>query len=113
MVRRSRIDRPLQWGIIALPFSRDQTARLWDTTSGAQLAVFRGHSRPVRHATFSPDGHKIVTTSGDKIVRVFNVYPTTQDLIDHARDVVPRELTPCERKRFFLPVEGEVGNCPN
>ena len=93
--------------------SRDQTARLWDATSGAQLAVLPGHSRPVRQATFSPDGRKIVTTSGDRIVRVFNVYPTTQDLIDHARSIVPRQLTPCERKRFFLPVEGEVGDCPN
>ena len=93
--------------------SRDETARLWDAISGAQLAKLPGHTRPVLHAAFSPDGRKIVTTSGDKIVRVFNVYPTTQALIDHARSVVPRQLTPCERKRFFLPVEGEVGDCPN
>ena len=72
-----------------------------------------GHSRPVRYAAFSPDGRRVVTVSGDKTVLVFNVYPTTQDLIDHARAVVPRELTPCERKHFFLPVEGGVGDCPN
>ncbi len=38
------------------------------------------------------------------------MFPTTQGLIDHAKAVVPRELTPCERKRFFLPVEGGVGD---
>ncbi len=46
-------------------------------------------------------------------MRAFNAYPTTQALIDHARAIVPRELSPCERKRFFLPVEGEVGDWPN
>ncbi len=52
-------------------------------------------------------------SSGDNIVRVFNIYPTTQDLIDHASSIVPRELTPCERLRFFLPVDGDVADCPN
>jgi hypothetical protein len=32
-------------------------------------------------------------------------------LIDYAKSVVPRKLTPCQRKRFFLPVEGDVGEC--
>ncbi len=58
-------------------------------------------------------GRHIVTSSSDKTARIFNVYPTTQDLIDHAKSIVPRDLTPCERKRFFLPVEAEVGDCPN
>jgi hypothetical protein len=33
-------------------------------------------------------------------------------LIDHARSIVPRQLTACERKRFFLPAESGVGDCP-
>jgi hypothetical protein len=33
-------------------------------------------------------------------------------LIDHARSLVPRELTACERKRFFLPAESDVDDCP-
>ncbi len=93
--------------------STKKPPRRWDATSGAQLAELPGPNRPVRHAMFSPDGRKIVTNSGDKIVRVFNVYPTTQDLIDHARSVVPRQLTPCGRQRFFLPVESDAGSCPN
>jgi len=54
-----------------------------------------------------------VTASEDFTARIFNVFQTTQDLIDHARSIVPRQLTACERKRFFLPAEGEVGDCPN
>ncbi len=51
-----------------------------------------------------PDVTLIVTVSDDNIVRIFRVFPTTQDLIDHARAIVRRELAPCERKRLFLPV---------
>jgi hypothetical protein len=40
------------------------------------------------------------------------VFKTTQDLIDHARSIVPRQLTACERKRFFLPAQSNVGDCP-
>ena len=60
-----------------------------------------------------PQWAHVATVSGDKIVRVFNVYPTTQALMDHARSIGLRDLTPRERKRFFIPVEGEVGGCPN
>ncbi len=45
--------------------------------------------------------------------RGFRVFSTTQDLIDHAKSIVPCQLMPYGRKRFFLTVEGEVGNCPN
>ncbi len=35
------------------------------------------------------------------------------DAIGSGVAIVPRELTTCERKRFFLPANGEVGDCPN
>ncbi len=93
--------------------SRDGTARLWKVETGAEFAKLPGHTEAVKYAAFSPDGTLVATVSDDTIGRVFRVFPTTQALIDHARSVVPRELTPCERKRFFLPVEGGVGDCPN
>ena len=71
------------------------------------------HGERASYATFSPDGTRLVRVSGDNNARIVPVFPTTQALIDHARSVMPRELTPCERKRFFLPVEGEVEDCPN
>ncbi len=90
--------------------SRDSTPRLWDAEKGTQIALLPGHERQVWNVAFSPDGKRVLTASVDSTARIFSVFQTTQDLIDHANSIVPRELTPCERKRFFLPVE--IGDCP-
>ena len=47
--------------------SWDDTARVWDTTSGRELATLRGYS-----AAFSPDGMRIVTASWDNTARVWD-----------------------------------------
>ena len=88
------------------PTTRDRhvPARLWEDDSGIEIAFLPGPTKPVWHAAFSPDGTRIVTVSDDNIARIFRVFPTTQGPIDHARSIVRRELAPCERKRFFLPV---------
>ena len=53
-------------------------------------------------AAFSPDGARIVTASDDNTARIWRVFPTTQDLVDYARSIMPRELTPEQRRKFFL-----------
>jgi hypothetical protein len=55
----------------------------------------------------------IAIIGGEESVRIVRAFPTPHDLIDYAHSIVPRGLTPCERRRFFLPVEGEVANCPS
>ena len=92
--------------------SKDKTARLWDAASGQLLATLSGHQGSVNHAAFSPDGARVVTASSDDTARLWRVFSKTQDLIDYANrikplvsdgnTVKPRELTPEERKRFFL-----------
>ena len=42
--------------------SEDETARVWDATSGRQIAVL-AHGQEVFSASFSPDGTRIVTAS--------------------------------------------------
>jgi WD40 repeat protein len=42
--------------------SRDQTARIWDTATGKEIAVLR-HKGHVASAAFSPDGSRIITAS--------------------------------------------------
>jgi hypothetical protein len=44
----------------------------------------------------------VVTASDDGTARLWRVFHTTQELIDYARSIVPRQLTPEERKAFFL-----------
>jgi len=51
--------------------SDDNTARVWDATSGHRLQVLRGHTGPVVSATFNPDGTRIVTGAYDNTARVW------------------------------------------
>ncbi len=62
-----------------------------------------------RLATPGQDGHFELFRARAQILKVF---PSTQPLIDHARAVVLRELTLCERKRYFLSVPDMAENCP-
>ncbi|CAN5394177.1 adenylate/guanylate cyclase domain-containing protein [soil metagenome] len=97
--------------------SQNRTVRLWDTRSGQQIAVLAdqpgkaGVKAGLTRAAFSSDGTRIAVLSGEENVRVIRAFPTLQSLIDYAHNIVPRELTPCERKRYFLRVVGEVGDC--
>ncbi len=52
--------------------SKDGTARIWDTQSGALVAVLSGHEGWVYGASFSPDGGRIVTASLDGTARIWD-----------------------------------------
>jgi WD40 repeat protein/tRNA A-37 threonylcarbamoyl transferase component Bud32 len=54
-------------------------ARLWDAATGKEVAVFKGHTGPVKSAEFSRDGRFLVTASWDKTARVWEV-PTGKPL---------------------------------
>lgn len=97
--------------------SEDRTVRLWATQSGRQIAVLASQDeatvRPsLIRAAFSSDGTQVAIISGEERVRIVRVFQTPSDLIDFARRTVPRELTPCERRSFFLPGDPATGICP-
>jgi WD40 repeat protein/serine/threonine protein kinase len=52
--------------------SQDQTARIWDSESGEELAKFNGHKGGVLSAEFSPDGERLLTASYDKTFCVWD-----------------------------------------
>src|SRR5262249_43942922 len=47
--------------------------RIWDTISGAELQVLRGHKNTPDAVSFSPDGRRLATGSSDNTLRVWDV----------------------------------------
>ncbi|RWD30268.1 winged helix-turn-helix domain-containing protein [Mesorhizobium sp.] len=97
--------------------SKDRTVRLWATQSGRQIAVLGSHDEATvllgfTRAAFSSDGARVAIVAGEKSVRIVRVFQAPKDLIDFARRTVPRELTACERRSFFLPADPATGTCP-
>src|SRR5262249_14331001 len=56
-------------GRYSLTGSADNSARLWDASTGQELRQFLGHTNTVETVAFSPDGRSIVTGSTDNAVR--------------------------------------------
>jgi WD40 repeat protein len=89
-------------GVRILTASGDHTARIWDSATANEIIVLRGHEGRVLTAVFDPSGLRILTASDDNTARIWNVFPTITALVEHARALMPRELTPVQRKQFFL-----------
>ena len=83
----------------------DKTARIWDVPTGRELLSFPDHGDVVTDVAFSPDSTRLVTTSGDGILRVFAL--SIDDLIDLARARLARGLTRQECLAFL-----HVDRCP-
>jgi tetratricopeptide (TPR) repeat protein len=82
--------------------SHDNTARVWDAKTFAELAVLKGHTDEVSSVAVSPDGARIVTGSHDNTARVWDLSAFGQALLEEAKIRTPRCLTPAERRRYFL-----------
>jgi WD40 repeat protein len=50
----------------------DFVARVWDSDTGKQIAVLKGHEGPVTSVAFNPGGQRIVTASHDKTARIWD-----------------------------------------
>jgi WD40 repeat protein/serine/threonine protein kinase len=53
--------------------SADQTVRLWDALTGAEIRKFEGHSAGVIDVCFSHDGSRILSASDDHSLKVWDV----------------------------------------
>ena len=59
-------------GHLLVSGSADRTARIWDVTTGAELAVLEGHRDSLKFAAMSPDRKMIATGSDDRTVRIWS-----------------------------------------
>jgi hypothetical protein len=91
-------------GARLLTGSFDNTARLWDAKTGAELLAFKGHAGSVYSVAFSPDGARLLTGSEDKTARLWDA-KTGQVLVDTASETLLRCLTPKQRRAFQLSPE--------
>ena len=70
--------------------------RIWDAVTGECEQTLEGHSDDVNSASFSPDGTKVVSSSGDQTVRIWDAVTgeCEQTLEGHSGGVTSASFSP-------------------
>jgi WD40 repeat protein len=89
-------------GRLAVTAGRDKVARIWDTSTGAELAALRGHDGQVRSAVFSPDGRRVLTASEDGTARLWEARPGFPVAGAQWPSILPPTFSP-DGRRLYLP----------
>jgi len=76
--------------------SNDDTARVWDATTGAQLLLLAGHNDYVQTAVYSPSGNFILTASSDHTASVWDAGSGARlkVLRGHSREIISAVFSP-------------------
>jgi hypothetical protein len=53
--------------------SFDQSVRVWDTRTGQQAHILKGHTSGVKSVAFSPDGQRLASGSDDGTIKLWDV----------------------------------------
>jgi WD40 repeat protein len=84
--------------------SSSGVAELYDADAGTLLARLIGHHGRLTDAAFAARSGELATAATDGTVRLWRIPPGGDDLINLAKQARTRELSPEERRRFFLPL---------
>jgi WD40 repeat protein len=58
--------------------NQDHTVRVWEVSTGREIRVLKGHTRPLRSVAISADGRRVVSGSEDSTLRVWDVQAGTE-----------------------------------
>ena len=86
---------------------RDGSIVRREVRSGKKTAEYSDVATDVTAAQYERDSERVVVVSSGTVARIFNLFSDSQDLVNHAKRIVPRCLTPAQREKFFLQPEPE------
>jgi hypothetical protein len=91
--------------------SDDATSRVWNATTGEEIACLLGHKGKVTSALFSPNGDRVVTTSDDRTARIWDVTTGTEITRIASSCLLPR-LRPVLARYFLVAVKHSADSAP-
>jgi WD40 repeat protein/serine/threonine protein kinase len=97
-------------GALLATAGRDDTARVWDTTTGEIVLTLSGHEGSVRDVVFTADGDFLVTGSSDTTVRIWDLVTgeTAAVLAGHERNIYDIAMSPEETLLASASSDGTV-----
>ncbi len=84
----------------------DNTARIWDATTGTEIYKFSGHRLGLYDAMFSNDGGKLFTLGYDSTARIWNA-ATGEKINVFSADSIDSKLNILDRKEKYIICGGD------
>lgn len=97
--------------IVSVSSSDDNTVRVWDARTGAELMVFTGHTGAVTSASFNDNGTQIVSCSDDNTIRVWDVTNIPPRIHTHIPCITNAELNQIFDHTLYDKLTKKKNNC--